>query len=315
MATRQNLNIDGIVPIIPTPFHQNESIAFPSLHSLIGFAAAGGCSAVCLPAYASEFYKLSECERTDVVHEAVVAAAGRIPVIGQANHPAARHAATFARQLQDAGADAIAVAVPRLFGLPEKDLLRYFDVILSAIEAPLLIQDFNPGGPTVSAQFVADLHRQHPHFRYIKLEEPLMAGKVKAILDATGGDVGVLEGWGGMYMLELLDAGICGVMPGLAVSDLLARVYRLARSGDKQAAYQVFEGVLPQIVFCLQSMEFFHLTEKSLLRARGILQETAVRDVTITADPTDSAHVEFLNAQILALLARLGMPANPASSV
>jgi 4-hydroxy-tetrahydrodipicolinate synthase len=152
---------------------------------------------------------------------------------------------------------------------------------------------------------VADLHRLHPHFRYIKLEEPLMAAKTKAILDATGGEVGVLEGWGGMYILELVDAGICGVMPGLAVSDLMARIYRLARSGRKPAAYEIFSGVLPQIVFSLQNMEFFHFAEKRLLESRGLLRKTTVRDLTITPDETDRAHAEFLNQRILALLDRL----------
>jgi len=43
-------------------------------------------------------------------------------------------------------------------------------------------------------------------------------------MEATDGEVGVLEGWGGVYMLDLIPAGICGVMPGLGVSDLLALV-------------------------------------------------------------------------------------------
>ena len=44
------------------------------------------------------------------------------------------------------------------------DLLRHFDRILSAIDVPLVLQDFNPGGPTVSKSFIAKLHRQHPAF-------------------------------------------------------------------------------------------------------------------------------------------------------
>ena len=55
-------------------------------------------------------------------------------------------------------------------------------------------QDVNPSGPTVTAWFFSDLHSAHPHFRWIKLEEPMMSSKVVAILEATGGEVGVLEG-------------------------------------------------------------------------------------------------------------------------
>jgi hypothetical protein len=36
----------------------------------------------------------------------------------------------------------------------------------------------------------------------------MMSSRVREINDATDGRVGVLEGWGGMYMLELIPAGI-----------------------------------------------------------------------------------------------------------
>jgi dihydrodipicolinate synthase/N-acetylneuraminate lyase len=55
-------------------------------------------------------------------------------VIGQANHPHAREAARIARSHQDAGTDAVSVAVPRLFSLAESDFFRYFGTVLEAIE-------------------------------------------------------------------------------------------------------------------------------------------------------------------------------------
>jgi len=116
-------------------------------------------------------------------------------------------------------------------------------------------------------------------------------------------------------MLELIPAGISGVMPGLAVADLLARVYRLVSSGEKDRAYAIFAEVLPQITYSLQHMELFHHAEKRLLQARGILKETAVRDAGIQLREADAAHIDFLNSRILALLDRLGMPHNPAAQV
>ena len=306
--------IDGIVPIVPTPFTSGEDIDFVSLRGLIEFAEAAGACAACLPAYASEFYKLNEQERRRVVVEAVDQAAGRIPIVAQVNFPSARLAAESARAAQEAGANAVAVAVPRLFPLPEADLFRYFESVLSAIDIPVLIQDFNPAGQTVSPCFVAELHSAFPHFRFLKLEEPMMAGKIRAIIQATAGEVGVLEGWGGMYILELIPAGICGVMPGLAVTDLLARVFRLASSGQKNEAYEIFKEVLPQIVFSLQHMELFHHAEKMLLEARGVLDSTRVRAAGMELQPQDAEQIAFLNERILAVLDRLGMPRNPVSA-
>ncbi len=163
--------------------------------------------------------------------------------------------------------------------------------------------------PSVS-RFVAELHRAHPHLRYVKLEEPLMAEKVAAILQKTSGTVGVLEGWGGMFMLELIPAGICGVMSGLGISDILARVFRLAKNGDRDHAYELFQGVLPQIVFCLQNLELYHHAEKLLLEARGIISRSIVRQASRTLLENEAKHIRFLNSKILNLLDDHGFPRN-----
>lgn len=307
----REFRVDGIIPIIPTPFTTAEKVDWPSLKRLVDFACGTGACAMCLPAYASEFYKLSEAERLRAVVEAVEYAAGRLPVFAQINFVSAMQAATSALEAQKSGASAIAVAVPRIFAFSESDLLRYFDRILSSIDIPLLIQDFNPSGPTITPRFVADLHRAHPHFRWVKLEEPMMSSKVVSILEATDGNVGVLEGWGGMYTLDLIPAGICGVMPGLAIADLLAMVFQLATTGDRVRAHEIFQGVLPQIVFSLQHMELFHHAEKRLLEARGVLTGSVVRQIAMGLDCHMENRISFLNEQILALLDRLGLPHNP----
>ncbi|MGA2983808.1 MAG: dihydrodipicolinate synthase family protein [Terriglobia bacterium] len=313
MITRPTLQIDGIIPIIPTPFDEEDRIDSAALGRLLDFACGIDVCAVCLPAYASEFYKLSDAERRDIVAKAIEQVHHRLPVIAQANAGAAVHATELARFAQDAGAAAVSVAVPRQFAVAEKDLLRYFDRILSRIDVPLVLQDFNPGGPTVSTSFITELHRRHPHFRWVKLEEPLMAARVAAILEATSGEVGVIEGWGGMYLLELVAAGICGVMPSLSLADLLARAFRLAKDGHRREAYAVFTGTLPQIVYSLQNMEIYHHAEKRLLAARGIISAPLVRDLRRDLDPLDAAHIDFLNENILALLDSLKMPRCPSA--
>ena len=303
--------IDGVVPIIPTPFLADGSPDWKSLERLLDFAVGAGVSAVCLPAYASEFYKLTDSERRDAAIRSTALLAGRLPVIGQVNHVSAAYVAAMARELEGAGVSAISVAVPRLFNLPERDLLRYFGGILDAIAIPLLIQDFNPGGTTLSLDFVQQLRRQHPHFRYLKLEEPLMSERVRTIVDGTNGEVGVLEGWGGVYMIELIQAGIVGVMPGLAVSDILQLVWNRQRQGDVIGAYEAFLGVLPQISYSLQNLEFFHHAEKALLTARGVLPAAIVREATLTVGSNDQAHIEFLNHRVLEWLDHLGLARHP----
>lgn len=305
--------IDGIVPVIPTPFGPQEEIDWVALRGLLDFAAGADVSGVCLPAYASEFYKLTEAERREAIVVAVDHVRGKVPVVAQVNYPASLQTARSAREAQTDGASAVCCAVPRMFSLDERALLRHFDRVLQAIDIPLIIQDFNPGGNSVSVRFVAELHRLHPHFGYVKLEEPLMAEKVEAILQETSGAVGVLEGWGGMFILELIPAGICGVMSGLGISDILARVFRLAKHGDSDRAYELFQSVLPQIVFCLQNLELYHHAEKLLLEARGVISGSIVRQASRTLRENEATHIRFLNSKIIGVLDHFGFPRNCAT--
>lgn len=297
----------GVVPVIPTPFDAEERIDFDAVAACVRFAAANQIGAVCLPAYASEFYKLSDAEREQLVATAVTASDGRIRVIAQSNHPSAKLAAELAQRNADHGADLISFALPRLFALPEADLLDYSQQICDAVSKPVLIQDFNPAGSAVGADFCARLHHRCSNFRYVKLEEPLMGPKVRQIREATQDRVGVLEGWGGMYMMELLEPGVCGIMPGLGLGDLLQRVWREAQADHWDRAMNLFERLLPQIVFSLQTLEFYLWMEKDLLARRGVIPQssTHVRAAHATPDQDALDHMRRLNERIVALAAEL----------
>jgi 2-keto-3-deoxy-L-arabinonate dehydratase len=297
----------GIIPIIPTPFNAKEQLDLDALRRLIDFAVASRVAAVGLPAYGSEFYKLTDEERRSVVSVAVEQSAGRVPVIAQSNHPSTRSIVEIARRNESLGADLIAFALPRQFAMQPEELLRLSFEVCRAVSVPILIQDFNPGGPSIDADFARRLREESDIFQYLKLEEPLMGLKVKAIREATRDRVGVFEGWGGMYLLEMIPYGIAGAVPGLAMCDLFVRVFDLLSSGSLDEAMSIYRVLLPQVVFCLQNMELYHHCEKRLLRARGLLECTAVRSPSYRLDPHTEVHIDFLNRTILSELERLGL--------
>jgi dihydrodipicolinate synthase/N-acetylneuraminate lyase len=300
---KEHKHLQGVVPIIPTPFKEDEEIDEEALRRLIDFAIKAGVEAVCLPAYASEFYKLSDEERLRVVQIAVEHASGRVQIIGQSNHASLKMAIRLARKNVEAGVDIISLAVPRIFNLPENSIREYLSGFLESIpDTPVLIQDFNPGGSSIGVEFINDLMERHSNFKYLKLEEPLCAPKFENIIKRTEGRVGLLEGWGGLYMLELIPIGIVGVMPGLGVSDLLQKVFAYRKNGENKEAFDLFEKVMPQIFFALQSMELFHYIEKELLIARGVLENNQVRKARYIPDASTVSYVRELNERILQLV-------------
>ena len=252
-----------------------------------------------MPAYGSEYYKLTDGERLEVVEAVVDHAAGRFRVIAQCNHGAARVAADLARQNVAHGADIVSFALPRQMPLGESELLEYAASICDAVEAPILIQDWNPAGSTIGASFCVELQRRCPNFRYVKLEEPRMAPKVRAIREATGDGIGVFEGWGGLYTLELIPAGICGIMPGLALSDFMAKVWGLGRGGDRAGALAIFRQILPWLTFVLSDMEFFNFMEKRLLVRLGVLEHDVLRNPTLAPDADTLAYADWLADELV----------------
>jgi dihydrodipicolinate synthase/N-acetylneuraminate lyase len=295
--------LSGVVPIVPTPFHENEEIDADALRRLIDFAIAGKIGAVCLPAYASEFYKLTDEERLKVVQIAVEHAKGRIQIVAQSNHPSLKNAIRLAKANVDAGANVISVAVPRIFSLTDESIVEYLSGIFNAVPSvPVLVQDFNPGGASISVGLIQRLMNDHENFKYLKLEEPLCAPKFEAIIKSTGGRIGLMEGWGGLYMMELVPIGIAGVMPGLAVSDILNMIFQMRKNNDNDNAFELFEKVMPQIFFSLQNMELFHYMEKELLMARGVLENSVVRSARYIPDASTKKYVRELNNRILQII-------------
>lgn len=295
--------LNGCIPIIPTPFNSDESIDENALRSLIEFAVSCEVEAVCLPAYASEFYKLTDGEKLMVVKIAVKQAAGRLQVIAQSNHPSLKVAIQLAKANVLAGADVISLAVPRIFNLNESSIYQYLSGFFGAIpEVPVLVQDFNPGGSSISSSLINRLRLEHDNFKYLKLEEPLCAPKFEEIIRVTESSVEVFEGWGGLYLMELIPVGIGGVMPGLGVADILQKIFYLRKNGQNNKAFEYFERVMPQIYFSLQNMELFHYTEKELLIARGILKNSKVRSAAYIPDAYTISYVRELNERIVALV-------------
>ena len=68
MELTKPIQLVGSVPIMPIPFDAEEAIDEEALRRLVEFAVEKKFSAICLPAYGSEFYKLTEDERIRAWH-------------------------------------------------------------------------------------------------------------------------------------------------------------------------------------------------------------------------------------------------------
>jgi 4-hydroxy-tetrahydrodipicolinate synthase len=281
----------GIIPILPTPFHADGTLDLEPYGSLIDFAVASGVAAVGVPAFGSEFYKLDAGERGEILTRVLALAKGRVPVMVQCNHACGAKAAAMARHAESIGAAVVNTALPRTFTSDPRALLDFSRQVCYATSLPVVIQDWNPGGPTIGLDFIRALHRDCPNFRYVKLEEGGIGELVRAIREETGGAVQVLSGWGGLYLPELAAPGIAGIVPGMSLIDRFRRLWDCVESADWATLDAGFAEILPFISLSLRNLEQFHHAEKTLLHKRGILPNAVVRDVTV---PMDSDATDYL---------------------
>jgi hypothetical protein len=94
-------------------------------------------------------------------------------------------------------------------------------------------------------------------------------------------------------------------MPGLALVDVLHRVWDLGRAGRLAEAYEHFGRIHPWIAYSLQSMESYNYLEKDLLIRRGLLRASHARHPRMRLDPDTTAYAAFLMDRVLDAVSRL----------
>lgn len=301
----------GLIPVLPTVFDAAGSIVPDALSRQIDFAVQCGVRWACLPAFGSEFYKLDAAERDQLIAAAASSARGRLGLVVQCNHGHAPHAASAAARAESQGAAMVSTALPRNLPASEASLVAHAVTVARATRLPVVVQDWNPSGPSLSAPALAEIAAQCPNFAFLKLEEPAIAQKSADLRALVGERVRILVGWGGLYLHEQLAAGVAGVMPGLPLLDVFQVLWRAHAAADHPRVYRLHALLLPYIQFSLRNLEQFHHCEKALAVRRGLLPHAFVREPTVALSPPDHAYLDHLLESLLAALATEGFPPRP----
>ena len=270
--------LHGIIPILPTPFDDRGEVDHAGLRSLVSFLVSQGVHGLGALALASEGYKLTDDERRQVLATIVEETRGRVPVVAAVYHEATRVAVDMCLDAVSRGADAIMLLPPVLGKLAGKELVQHLSSVASAAGVPVVIQDTpQVRGTSLALDDYVRILDVAPNVRYAKIEA-LPAGQgISRLLEVLGGRIEVLAGWGGLELLEALDRGACGCMPGSDVAPLLAQVYAAYRAGDKARSQALFDGIRPLIGFSSLSLDRFVIVAKIILAGRKIISSPTLR--------------------------------------
>jgi 4-hydroxy-tetrahydrodipicolinate synthase len=273
--------MQGIVPILLTPFDDEERIDQESLRSEVDFVLAAGVHGVGL-ALGSEILKLTEAERSTLVKVVVDQVNGRVPVVVNTGTPASYTSALYSRQAEDLGASAVMCLPPTPVSATETR--EYFRAVSKAVSVPVIIQDTitNP----VSATVMRQIAEETEHVRYAKVETPPQPAQVAAAVNASGGQFAVFGGAGGTFLIDELRRGAVGSMPWPTQPRAFATIWERWQAGDQQGAREVHEReILPLAMLSLAGLRVGHTVHKELLRRRGVIRSSRVRS---PSDPLDA---------------------------
>lgn len=288
--------IEGVVPILVTPFFEDGRIDEASLRSLIDFNVAAGIHGIGV-ALGSEVFKFTEAERAEVIRIVVSQTNKRVPVIINTGATGTALAVHYAKMAEDAGADALMIYPPSFFPVGADEIVDYYTAISDAVSIPMILQDI-PQAP-ISPALALRIADKAMNVKYIKVETLPVTAKVADMAAATKGRLTIFGGAGGGYFIEEMRRGARGTMPFCSQPAEFVEVWDRFQKGDEKGARQVFDAAFTGINrLSGQGGDLFYHAHKQLLVRRGVIRTAHVRSPTMKIDALTQRELDELLATI-----------------
>jgi 4-hydroxy-tetrahydrodipicolinate synthase len=285
------VSIEGILPVIPTPFLDGAFDA-ASFRRMVD-RMAPDLDGYTLLGSTGEAPSMTTAERMQIAEEALGMTPPGMTVVVGVTHTSVADSVALARHAEANGAAAVMCAMPYYFANTTAGMLSYLDQIDRAIGIDLVLYD-NPGASrtVLGADTVLEWADTLEHLTTVKLTDHDLA-KVprwrEAGLSVLAGDDPIV--------FRYLTAGVDGAMVivPMLFPAAFRRCFDLVQAGRVPEAYEVFcAGILP----------FSHVfgigdeiaTTKSILAAIGVFDSDEVRPPLVPASDERRALLEMAYA-------------------
>jgi len=265
-------DIAGVLPIVHTPFLDDDSIDAASLQRQIDWAMEVGADGLCT-GMVSELLRLSVDERKQLTSLIAEARADRGVMVIGVGAESTRQAVEFALHAEQHAADAVMAIPPISTALAEPELLDYFVTLIESISIPIIVQDASSYvGQRIPLDVCVDLVDRYGADRVMfKPEAAPLGPNLSALRDRTNGKAHIFEGSGGISIIDSFRRGIHGTMPGMEFLQGVIGVWNALESGDETTAYRLYFPLCALVAIQLQAgLDGFLAIEKYVLKKRGL---------------------------------------------
>ena len=241
-----NEKLCGVFSPLNTIFDDDESLNVKKLSFNIKRYAASGIRGYLVLGSNGENKSLSEKEKEAVLDTVLYSKGAEQVVMVGSIYESTAMTISFARRAANMGADFITLLPPCYFKkmMTEETLLRYFQDVASAVDAPCLLYNAPQyaGGVVLSPALIRAC-AEHPNIVGVKDSStalPLYAEELSSIPDFS-----LLSGSAGTF-IKALDAGAIGGVISLANSmpKLVQSLYDCYREGKRSEAAALNEKII-----------------------------------------------------------------------
>ena len=141
-------SILGSIVALVTPMHEDGSVDYDGLRSLIDWHIAEGTDCIGVVGTTGESPTVSVEEHCEIIRVSVQHAAGRVPVMSGAGANSTREAIELTRFSKEVGADCTLQVVPYYNKPSQEGIYQHFKAIAEAVDLPVVL--YNVPGRTVA---------------------------------------------------------------------------------------------------------------------------------------------------------------------
>lgn len=292
----------GVYPISPTAFHTDGTVDQSSMDRLTDFYVEIGATGITVLGQLGEAPKLSQAESVAIARAMVKRASG-LPVIVGVSAPGFASMRELTYEVMAVGASGVMIAPPNTLRT-DQQIISYYQQAAQAIgkDVPIVIQDYPL---TFSVQMTPDVIRRMvqeiPSIAMLKHEDWPGLEKITALREfaasGTMRHIAIMCGNGGLFLDYELSRGADGANTGYCFPDMLCDVVNLKKTGEVEAAHDLFDAHLPLLRYEQQPGVGLAVRKQVLMR-RGLLSSDAQRAPAGKLTPVALSEVNHLLARL-----------------
>jgi len=262
------MNFSGIHAILYALFDRAEQLDRAAMRRQAEVCLRAGVHGIGALGLATEVAKLTEAERCRVMDWLAEDNAGRVPLFFTVFGASVAEQVAQIRHAEAVRADWVILQPPPVGRFGAAEFIGFFGRVAAETALPVAIQNAPTFlGQGLAPEEIACLIDECPNIRVLKAEGP--AVEIERVIAATGGRVPVLNGRGGLELVDNLRAGCAGLILAPDIIDHAVVAYERFQARDIEGAEAAYARLLPAVSFAMQSIEALLCYGKRIMGLRA----------------------------------------------